>query len=482
MRSVFLLLFCLLLSHALLYAQRDSTATLQAYTKAVASKAGALSSQLDRKTEKLLTSFQRREAKLLRKLSRRDSTKAMALKQAGEARYQTLQQTLSGNGLPTSYNASLDTLKTSLRFLQEGKWLLPKESLATLEKAQGSLKDLDKSLASTEAVKTYLRERRQQLKESIGKLFPKDLKKLNKQAYYYARQVAQYKETLKDKKKVEKKALELLTQSKAYKDFFRRNSELARLFRLPGGEGSGGSPATAVSLQGLQTRASVNQALVDRFGSGPQVTAQLRENLQAAQGQLAALKDKAQRLGQGSFGSGGDIELPEGFKPNTQKTKTFLQRLEYGANLQNTKGSSFLPVTSDLGLSIGYKLNDKGSLGIGTSYKLGWGQGFKNLKLSGEGVGLRSYGEYKLKGSLFVSGGYELNYRSSLGGVLIPSPFGGGREGVNQWQKSGLVGVSKKYKAGKKLKGDLKLLWDFLSYQQVPRTQAVVFRVGYNIK
>ncbi len=52
---------------------------------------------------------------------------------------------------------------------------------------------------------------------------------------------------------------------------------------------------------------------------------------------------------------------------------------------------------------------------------------------------------------------------------------------LDDWQQSGLVGVSKivslKSKMFKKTK--LQLLWDFLSYQQVPRTQALKFRLRY---
>jgi hypothetical protein len=44
------------------------------------------------------------------------------------------------------------------------------------------------------------------------------------------------------------------------------------------------------------------------------------------------------------------------------------------------------------------------------------------------------------------------------------------------------VGLSKKYKLKGKMKGEMKLLWDFLSYQQVPRSQPIVFRIGYSLK
>ncbi|MCW3074638.1 MAG: hypothetical protein JWP69_1707 [Flaviaesturariibacter sp.] len=461
----------LLLLHPGTNAQ-DSTVKLPLeYLAAITQKTDALSSKLDTKTQKVLASFQKIEAKLWRRLSRKDSTKATALKQHSAARYKTLQQTLSGATIYAPYNAALDTLKTSLDFLAAAKGTWQAENKAALSKASASLKELDRSLASTEAVKAYLKERRQALKQSVGKLVPKEMRKLNKQAYYYSQQVAQYKETLKDKKKIERKALDLLTGTKAYKDFFRKNSELAKLFRLPGGDGES---TGAISLQGLQTRASVSQAITQRFGSSPEVITRLRDQASGAQGQLASLKSKVEQLTAGSFGNG-EAELPEGFKPNSQKTKPFLKRLEYGANIQNQKGTSFLPVTSDLGLSLGYKLNDKGAFGIGGSYKLGWGKGFRDLELSSQGVGIRSYLDYKIKGAFFIAGGYEMNYRSAFHSLAQLQAY-------SAWQRSGLLGVSKKYKAGKKLKGNIQVLWDFLSYQQVPRTQAIIFRIGYSFK
>jgi hypothetical protein len=167
--------------------------------------------------------------------------------------------------------------------------------------------------------------------------------------------------------------------------------------------------------------------------------------------------------------------LPEGFKPNQQKTKTFLQRLEYGANLQTGKGNNLFPVTSDLGLSLDYKISDKSSLGLGASYKLGWGSSWNNISLTHQGIGLRSYIDMKLKGSLYISGGYEQNYRSEIHAIQQLKDY-------SAWQSSGLIGLSKKYSMKGKIKGEIKLLWDFLSYQQVPRVQAVVFRVGFSLK
>ena len=47
----------------------------------------------------------------------------------------------------------------------------------------------------------------------------------------------------------------------------------------------------------------------------------------------------------------------QNFKPNTQKSKSFLKRLEFGMNIQSVKSNLMLPTTSDIALTIGYKLN-----------------------------------------------------------------------------------------------------------------------------
>jgi hypothetical protein len=171
----------------------------------------------------------------------------------------------------------------------------------------------------------------------------------------------------------------------------------------------------------------------------------------------------------------------QGFKPNDQRTKTFWKRLEYGTNFQTTK-SNFFPVTTDIALSVGYKLNNKSTIGIGASYKLGWGENIKHISITQQGVGLRSFLDVKIKGSFYASGGFEYNYQPLSPEVITNVASLGKWQDPTAWTRSGLIGISKivsiKSKFFKKTK--VQLLWDFLSYQQVPRIQPVKFRVGYN--
>ncbi len=440
------------------------------YLDKVSSRAGSLEAKLDKKTEQILARLQKREAKMKRKLMKMDSLAAKNVFANTDDRYKELEQRLKASQAG-QYVPKLDTMLTSMKFLEQNPQFLSqaKEAKDKLKDALSKVNGLKDQFQKAEEIKKFLKKRKQFLKEQLSRFgFAKELKKLNKEVYYYSQQVAEYKEILKDSKKAERKAIELLSKTKLFKDFMRKNSQLASLFRLPGDPND---PSTQASLAGLQTRAQVNNLIQQQIAAGgPGAHQQFSQNLQAAQSQLNELKNKISQFGGGSS----DAEMPD-FKPNNQKTKSFLQRLEYGTNIQTQKANSIFPVTSDIWLSLGYKLNDKSVIGVGTSFKMGWGTGWRNVRISSQGVGLRSYVDYKLKGSFWLSGGYEMNYRTEIREFAQ-------LQDKSAWQQSGLLGLSKvvslKTKFFKKTK--LQLLWDFMSYQQIPQTQPIVFRIGYS--
>jgi hypothetical protein len=113
-------------------------------------------------------------------------------------------------------------------------------------------------------------------------------------------------------------------------------------------------------------------------------------------------------------------------------------------------------------------------VGIGVSYKIGWGSGFNHIQVSSQGIGLRSFVDINIKKNTFISGGMEYNYQKPFNTVTQ-------LQQLNDWQKSGLLGIGKivslRSKVVKKTK--IQLLWDFLSYQQIPQTQPFIFRIGY---
>ncbi len=432
-------------------------------------KTASLDEALTRQTEKYLQKMARREERLRRKLYKVDSSAAKTLFAGSAARYAALTQKLatdtgsgSSLGLNGEYQAYTDSLQGMLKFMGDNPKALA--SLRQLQSLQAKMQD-------AEQVKEYIRERKQQISQyvqqhtNLSGLLGKDYQGFNQDVYYYSQQVRAYKEMLNDPDKLTKEALAVLGKLPAFQTFMKETSQLSTMFSLPSNYGN---PAT---LAGLQTRdqvaALINQQ-VAAGGAGGQ--AALQANLQSAQSQMDGYKDKLSKLGAGS----GDIDMPD-FKPNNQKTKSFWRRLEYGTNFQTTRNNYYFPTVSDFGLSVGYKLTDRSTIGLGASYKLGWGNGIQHIAFSSQGAGLRSFLEVKIKGSFSFSGGYELNR-------TLPFSTYQQLRNWDTWTKSGLVGLTKtvsmKSRVFKKTK--VQLMWDFLSYQQVPRTQAVVFRLGYN--
>ena len=428
-----------------------------------------LQRSVEKQSMKLLQRLEKKETRLRNALQTKDSAKAKAL--FDECKYQQLQNKLKDpldktiqNPLK-EYIPNLDSLQTAMRFLEKSGTKLPVEKLQQVKALSDQLQSLQGKMQQANEIQQYVRERSSQLKEQLSQYgLGKQLAGINKEAFYYQQRLSEYKSLLKDRKKLEEKLLKTLRESSAFKSFMKKNSYLAQLFPMPANYGS------PEALAGLQTRAQVESLIAERIGgASTSVNPQqyLEQQMQQAQSQLNELKDKVNQLGGGSS----DMVMLD-FKPNQQKTKTFFRRLEYGFNIQSQGSTSLLPSTSDIALTLGYKLSDKASAGIGASYKLGIGRGWNHIQFSNQGVGLRSYVDIKTKGSVWISGGLEYNYMEEFRKWEQVKD-------LDLWQKSGLIGLTKKYKAWKK-EARMQLLYDLLHQQQVPRTQALKFRVGYN--
>jgi hypothetical protein len=442
---------------------------LPRFISVVNRKANKMAEGIEKKSLMLLENMQRREEKIFEKMMHgKDSLLAKDKLTELRQKYSSLKSKIksSATGQVSTYIPHLDSLVTSLKFVQANA------ASGKINDAIEQAERLQNKFQQAEEITQFIKERKDALTaqlEKLGKL--KQLKHINKQVYYYAAQLKEYKEILKDPKKIERKAIELLAKTKAFQEFFKKNSLLAKLFRMPGDPND---PAYMASLSGLQTRSQVYALVQQQIqNGGPNAGQVFQQNISGAQAQLKKLQNSITGFGR----RGSDDIMPEGFKPNSQKSKSVLQRIEVGTNFQTQKGSNYFPNNTDLGLSLGYKLNDKSIIGIGASYKMGMGRGWDAIKFTSEGGGLRSFIDWKIKGSFWISGGFEMNYRSAF------NRFDQLRN-YSSWQRSGLIGISKsmpiKTRFFKKTK--IQMLWDFLSYQQIPKTQPIVFRIGYNIK
>jgi hypothetical protein len=441
------------------------------YINQIDSKIDKYSRRITTKTEKTLTKLARWEEKiktLLEKTSPETAHRLFASNQLtfASALEKYKQDEAIFNKQRAKYNEYRDKLTTSINYLADQKEKLNSKLLQPLTKAKQKIKEYEALEDNSDQMEQFIKERKKQLIDQslqyIGN--SRYLQKINRETYYYVETIRNYKEIFSDKKKAEQTALTLLNKIPAFTKFVQQNSMLAQLFGSPTAAG------TTASLAGLQTRASVNALIQNQIAAGgPNAAEQVRNNLQAAQTALNKLKDKVLKAG----GNSSDTELPD-FKPNNTKTQTFKQRLEKGFNLQFVKSNSLLPSTADMGMHIGYKLNDKSVIGVGASYKMGMGS-IEHISITHQGIGLRSYIDWKLKKQFYVSGGYEMNHKAQFKNIQQLQQY-------YAWQQSCLIGLSKKIPVKTKWTRETKiqLLYDMLARQHVPVSQPVVFRAGYN--
>jgi hypothetical protein len=466
------------------------------------SHAADLNKRLSQQTDKYLQKLARQEEKLYQKMMRVDSVGAKQLFANSTGQYATLAKKLAADTgrlkLPATgvYQPYIDSLQGALHFLQLNPSLLSQKGQALsgdlqaqLQSASAQLQALQAKMQDADQVKAYIRQRQQEISNYISQhanlqtLLGPSYQRLKQQGYYYSEQVKEYKALWNDPDAMVKKGLAILEKLPAFQGFMQAHSQLAGLFGLPGGSGGMGG-ATAQALPGLQTRSQIGQAIQGQLtaavngnagnavgGSGNLPGMDLSSRLDAAKSQFDSYKNKITQTGNANSG---DLSPGDFRPPNDQKTKALWRRLEYGVNFQTTKNNTFFPTMTDFGLSLGYKLGHSNTIGIGASYKMGWGTDIQHIRITGQGVGLRSFLDIHIKGSFSATGGFEYNYTTPFTSIQQLRQ-------LDFWTKSGLIGMSKTLSMNSRVlkKTKVQLLWDFLRYQQVPRTQPMLFRIGY---
>ena len=429
---------------------------------------GKLANHVTGINRKILKRTARFEQKMYRRLKRKDPVLAKRLFEISVDSLQNMRNRIStadtATGNVHAYFPGLDTMKNALLFLQQE---VPGKALPNNIAGKNllTIKSLESRFSQSAEIKQYLAERKEVLQQKLNNLpgFGNQLKKYKQHLDGYNRGIQEWKTALSNPKKIEEKALEWVKKIPAFQKFMQEHGELARLF---GGVNINNAGATAVT--GLQTRASVTARMQTVLSAGgPNAQAVLQQQMGMAQQQLNRLKEQ-------TFSSASAADMP-GYGAKNLKYKRLVQRLQPGANIQFSKSNRYFPATADLALQLAYQFSEKGTFGIGTSYKLGFGTGWNHIRFTAQGLGLRGFADFKLKGNFFINGGFEQNQFQPGNSVLLPQ----GNRSI--WASSALLGISKKFNAGKRLKASATLLYDFL-YKQTPGAQPVKYRMGYYFK
>lgn len=410
--------------------------------------------QITKQEQRLLTIFKKTDSALIGKLS--------------SPKYDKYTQTRSYVGkFSGPYLGKIDSLHTALRFLDsQFKW-----NSTEVTKALNQLQTIQEAFSNAEQLRKYAYSRNAIFNEQLKHLKQsRYLRKYNKRIARYTDNLRELRRLANDPSKIEEGLISLVVEKYAFKKFFTSHSQLARLFSLPGGF----AESEATVPPGIQTRESLEQFIRQRFGTNMNVQQIIRENAPAAQAQLLKSKAKIAK----PAGSLGNTKEPISHPDNTGAAigdRSFLKHFQYGGNIQTQKASYYFPVTADIALSAGYKLGKSAVLGVAVSYKVGLGTGWKNIVISHEGIGLRSFADIRILKNIFISGGYEQNYKSGFSSIQQ-------LHDESRWISSGLVGLKKSYSVSRKLNGNFQVLWDFLSYNKPVNVPPVLFRIGYELK
>lgn len=348
------------------------------------------------------------------------------------------------------YLSRFDTLQTLFSFAGM-------ESPELMRKATDAVTLMKDKLGATEVTDQWIRERQQMLYDALSRhsSLPSGIKKAFDQwkgeAWVWKARAEAWRETLNNPQQIEKEALRILHRQPFFKKFMAENGELARLFGPPAGS-NGLPPGTAIP--GLQTRATLAQELQARFGAAAlQSGGALQQQLQSGMDQLSQQQNNPLAQAVSEVTQAGE-QVQAALSPRQQekadlKAQPLKERFEFGVNLQSATRIQDFPAVRDIGLSAGYKLNPRSVVGIGIAYKFALGDSWKDIDWTHEGVGFRSFFDWRLASAgskflkgIWLTGGIEMNYWSRIARDAQWEDLA--------WEKSGLVGVSKRFEKKEK--------------------------------
>ena len=217
-------------------------------------------------------------------------------------------------------------------------------------------------------------------------------------------------------------------------------------------------------LEGFQTNDFVKEQLkkkaeeIAKVGGKP-----LEERLAKAQGKLADFKKKFTNLESVA-------EAPKR-PPNPMKGKSLKERVRLGGNFQVNRQQ---PTAIDVSLRLSYLLSDKMSTGVGGAYRIVTNGDIKKIDFRNEMFGIRYHIDYLVYKSFFAQTVIEMN-RKRVESTNDASSV------IREWVPSAFIGAGRKFSLGRKLKGNMSLLYNMLHNDDSPYRKPLVFRVGFDL-
>jgi hypothetical protein len=420
--------------------------------------------RIERQQKLLLHKLKKKEQRFARQLKQKDSAAYVRYK-ANPLSYDSISHLLHPDSATfvtktaRKTNKVVDSLKVIQSFLQN-KAAKAGIDNSSLGKYGGELGALQQKLDYNEYINGLISQHTNSLKGLGTKANIPALSGIEQQLFYGKSRIAAWKQVAEEPSKLEEKALEYLQGTQGL------GQALSKATTDPNGMQAGMS-TDDLERMGFQTKSSVNKALQQKLGTNmgqvqQQMGAQVSEWQDKTQGALSEIKQVKQELKQ-TTQQVKHIQKPS-FKINPMRGKPFWQRVEKGYNFQTTRAANDgKPAMLQLAGTAGFKWSPKLTTGAGVAAGFGLGKDWSHIHFSFEGVGLRTYAEWKWIYGIGIYGGYERTYKQfafiknkeNTEPALMPSTHN-----TATWNESALLGLTKSYKINSKWNGAVQVLYD----------------------
>ncbi len=416
-----------------------------------------LNERNQRLQQRLLNKLARKEHRYLQQLKRKDSIAYNNLQQHGSS-YDSI-RTLSKNGTSTKQkgfsNSSIDSLQRIATFLQNKSAGINNVNLAGYS---NQLQSVGAQANQNHYIWGLIEQRANNLRNT-GKAASR-LTGMNKQLFYAREKMKVFKGLSNEPSKAEDFALETLQGEQGFEQCLHPNNpnSMASL-------AAKGASVSDLEKMGYPTKRQLTASLQNKFGNSlggmqQKMSSQMQDymsevkKLQTAKSTVLQTKTSLSNLRK--------PKKPE-FRINPMRGLPFAQRIEKQFNWQ-TNRSTFdgKPAMLQASVMAGFRHTPKLSYGIGIATSIGLGQNWNNLRLSFQGLGLRTYVNWQLIYGVGLYAGYERMYKQATftdtkqaTQELIPTTHNTGA-----YYESVLAGLTKTYSINNKWNGSLQVLYD----------------------
>jgi hypothetical protein len=430
-------------------------------------KLSSYNKRLSAKQDRLINNLRKKEARLLKRLRGKDST-SHALLSGQPVSFDSISrlqrpdsETLAKKN--RSGHKAIDSLKSVHSFIHTQSDKLgisyPDDN-TTME-----ITNLQQELNYRKYKDELITQRANSLKSASTKNKLSGFTSLEKKVFYAKQQMKALKDISEEPTKAEEKALEYLQGTEGFDQHMDQMN-----IGLNSTRGvSSNATSSDLEKMGFQTKKQLEGSLKEKFGNNLNgVTQKMGGQVKEFQDKLSDVKGKVKE-GKKSVSdtksaasTARNIEKPS-FKVNPERGKLFWQRIEKQYNWQTSRATVDNPAMLEASAMAGFKHTPRLTYGLGIATNIGLGQGWDKVKISFEGIGLRSFVSWEWQYGIGAYAGYERMYKK----VVFTNTLTPGSETItssvhstDEYSESVLVGLTKSYHINDRYNGAIQLLYD----------------------